>query len=120
MRGMEVYDWNAIPREEVNPTFTRQVIHADTVTVARLYMKQGCIVPLHHHINEQLSTMHEGRLKFLIDGKELVLNPGETLRIPPNVPHSAEALDDCIATDIFVPVREDWKNGTDAYLRGQK
>ena len=56
-------------------------------------------------------------MKFLIEDREIVLHPGESLRIPANVPHSAEALEDCIALDLFSPPREDWKNGTDAYLR---
>ncbi len=116
---MQVYNWSAIPVEELNPKFSRQCIHSETMTVARIQMKQGSVVPEHHHHNEQISTMHEGRLKFIIDGKELILNPGESLRIPPNVPHSAEALDDCVATDLFSPPREDWKTGADAYLRGR-
>ena len=45
------------------------------------------------------------------------MNPGEVLRIPPNVPHSAEALEDCVGVDLFSPVREDWRSGDDAYLR---
>jgi quercetin dioxygenase-like cupin family protein len=40
------------------------------------------------------------------------------LCIPPNVPHSVESLEDCVAVDIFSPVREDWVRGDDAYLRG--
>jgi quercetin dioxygenase-like cupin family protein len=115
---MQVYDWAQVPREDLNPLFSRQCIHADTMTIARVYLKKGCLVPEHSHHNEQLSMMSEGRLKFVIDGKELVLNPGEALRIPPHVPHSALALDDCVATDIFSPPREDWKSGDDAYLRG--
>jgi quercetin dioxygenase-like cupin family protein len=115
---MQVYDWSSIPREDMNPLFSRQVIHADTMTVARVYLKKGCLVPVHSHHNEQISMMMEGRLKFVIDGQEVVLNPGEALRIPPHVPHSAEALDDCIATDLFSPPRADWQTGDDAYLRG--
>jgi quercetin dioxygenase-like cupin family protein len=115
---MHVYDWARVPREDLNPLFSRQVINSDTMTVARVYMKKGCLVPLHHHHNEQISMMTEGRLKFVIGGQEVVLNPGEALRIPPNVPHSAEALDDCVAMDLFSPPREDWQRGDDAYLRG--
>jgi quercetin dioxygenase-like cupin family protein len=39
------------------------------------------------------------------------------LRIPSGVPHSAEALEDSIAVDLFSPPREDWKRGDDSYLR---
>ena len=31
---------------------------------------------------------------------------------------SVEALEDSVAVDLFAPVREDWRRGEDAYLRG--
>ena len=61
--------------------------------------------------------MEKGRLKFVLDGREVILEPGQSLHIPANLPHSAEALEDCVALDLFSPPREDWKRGDDAYLR---
>jgi quercetin dioxygenase-like cupin family protein len=58
-----------------------------------------------------------GALKFLIDGKEIVLRVGEILLIPPHMPHSAEALEDSSAIDTFTPPRQDWIDGSDQYLR---
>ena len=46
-----------------------------------------------------------------------ILETGESLQIPSNVAHSVEALEDSVALDLFVPVREDWVRGDDAYLR---
>ena len=114
---MELYNWSSVEREKLNPLFERQCIHGENITVARIWLAKGCIVPLHSHHNEQISMIEQGRLRFVLDGKEQIVGPGEVLRIPPNLPHSAEALDDVIATDIFSPHREDWKNRTDAYLR---
>jgi quercetin dioxygenase-like cupin family protein len=115
---MQHYQWNGIPVEIMSPLVSRQVIHAETITIARLVLKKGAFVPLHSHINEQISTIESGSLRFVVDDKELIVNAGETLVIPPNVPHLAEAHEDCIATDTFSPVREDWVRGDDAYLRG--
>jgi quercetin dioxygenase-like cupin family protein len=114
---MQLYEWDRITKEQLNPVCARQVIHGETLTVARLYMSKGCLVPVHHHHNEQISMVDQGRLKFVLDGQEIVVKAGEVLRIPPDVPHSAEALEDSIATDLFSPVREDWIRGDDAYLR---
>ena len=50
--------------------------------------------------------------------EKIVVRAGESLCIPPNVPHSVESLEDSVAVDIFSPVREDWVRGDDAYLRG--
>lgn len=114
---MQLYEWNRIEKEQVNPTFARQVIHGETMTVARIYLKKGGLVPEHSHHNEQISMIEHGALRFSLAGQELILKAGQVLRIPPNVPHSAEALEDSIAVDLFSPIREDWIRGDDAYLR---
>jgi len=71
-------------------------------------MRQGATVPEHSHHNEQITTIESGRVKFRINGQELILESGESLHIPAHVPHSAEALQDCVAVDVFSPPREDW------------
>jgi quercetin dioxygenase-like cupin family protein len=115
---MQHYQWNGIPVEIMSPLVSRQVLHAETITIARLVLKKGAFVPLHSHINEQISTIESGSLRFVVDGEEIFVKAGEMLVIPPNVPHLAEAHEDCTATDTFSPVREDWVRGDDAYLRG--
>lgn len=114
---MKLHQWNQIPKEEMSPVFTRQVIHSDTMTFAKLVIKKGCIVPEHSHPNEQLSYIESGSLLFKIGGREILVKGGEVLQIPGNVPHSAEAMEDSIATDLFSPPRQDWITGDDAYLR---
>ena len=114
---MDLYNWTAIPEEAMSPMLTRQAIHTEHMTIARLRIKKGAVVPMHQHPNEQVSMMETGCLRFDLDGKEVFVRAGETLRIPPNVPHSAEAMEDSVATDLFSPPRQDWISGDDAYLR---
>jgi quercetin dioxygenase-like cupin family protein len=42
-----------------------------------------------------------------LDGKDVLLRPGDILLIPSNVPHLFEALEDSVETDVFTPPRED-------------
>jgi quercetin dioxygenase-like cupin family protein len=114
---MQVYEWNRVEKEQLSPVLTRQVIHGETMTVARLYLRKGCAVPEHSHHNEQISMLEQGAVKFVVGGVEKVVKAGQVLRIPPHVPHSAEALEDSVAVDLFSPIREDWIRGDDAYLR---
>ncbi len=114
---MTLYDWNEIPLEEVTPFFARRVIHTDGMTIAQLELKQGGHVSLHHHINEQVSMVHTGKLAFHMGGEVITLGPGQSLVIPPNLPHSVDVVEDSIVTDLFTPRREDWISGNDAYLR---
>jgi quercetin dioxygenase-like cupin family protein len=114
---MTHYYWSRIEREELNPAASRQVIHSERMTVARLSLKKGAVVPSHHHENEQLTMLESGRLLFQMGGDEITVEAGEVLQIPPNVPHGVVALEDSLAVDLFSPPREDWKRGDDAYLR---
>src|SRR5919206_2288355 len=82
--------WKSVELEDLNPLLQRQFVVGRDIMLARVLMKKGCIVPLHSHHNEQLTYILEGALKFWIDGKEIVVNAGEVLTIPPHMPHKAE------------------------------
>jgi quercetin dioxygenase-like cupin family protein len=114
---MKVHRWADIPTETLNDLVTRQVVHTDTMTVARLALRSGAVVPRHSHPNEQVSTVESGCLRFVFDDGEVEVCAGESLQIPGNVPHAVHAMADAVALDLFSPVREDWVRGDDAYLR---
>jgi len=109
--------WNTVELEELNPLLQRQLVVGQDIMIARVLLKKGCIIPEHSHPNEQLTYILEGTLKFWVDGKEIVVRSGETLAIPRNMPHKAEALEDTVDLDVFNPPRADWINKTDQYLR---
>jgi quercetin dioxygenase-like cupin family protein len=111
------YNWGEIVEEKLNDLMTRRMIHTAAMTVAKLRLAKGAIVPLHSHHNEQVSMVESGSLRFEMDGEEIVLRAGDVLVIPPHVPHRVEALEDSTATDLFTPRREDWITGDDSYLR---
>lgn len=114
---MKYTAWKNVELEQVNPLLDRQIITGDEVMLARVLLKKGCIVPEHSHVNEQVTYILEGALKFWIEGKEIVVHEGEVLCIPSHVPHKAEAMEDTVDLDIFYPLRQDWLNKTDGYLR---
>src|SRR4029078_7180182 len=112
--------WSQMPIERVSATLDRRLITGERMMLAHVYLKKGCIVPRNRHENEQLTYILEGALRFWIgedESQELVVKAGEVLHLPSNVPHRAEALEDCLDVDIFDPPRQDWLNKTDAYLR---
>jgi quercetin dioxygenase-like cupin family protein len=109
--------WNDVEVEAMNSRIGRQFIVGTDTMVARILLKKGAHVPLHQHHNEQISNILEGALQFIVDGQNIVVNAGEVLCIPPNVPHEATALEDTVALDIFNPPRQDWIDRDDAYLR---
>jgi quercetin dioxygenase-like cupin family protein len=109
--------WKDVQRERLNPHIDREMVVGDKIMLARVLMKKGAHVPLHHHHNEQVTYILEGALKFHVGGKEITVRAGEVLCIPPNMPHEAWAEEDTVDLDVFNPPREDWLNKTDDYLR---
>jgi quercetin dioxygenase-like cupin family protein len=115
------YRWEDLPREQLNPQIGRRLITGDRMMIAHVYLAKGALVPKHAHENEQITYILEGHLRFSLgdDGSEIVdVRAGEVLTIPSNVPHAAEAIEDTLDVDVFNPPRQDWLDGSDAYLRG--
>lgn len=114
----EKTSWTQIESEKLSDKISRQMIFGESAMLARILLAKGAIVPRHSHVNEQITWILSGALKLIFDDGERVLRGGEFLLIPPNVPHSAEALEDTVDMDVFAPPREDWIKKTDTYLRG--
>jgi quercetin dioxygenase-like cupin family protein len=115
-----LHSWKNIPEEPLNPLLGRKMITGNQVMLAHIIMKKGCVVPAHHHENEQVTYVLKGALKFEIDGKEIIVHEGEVLHIPSNVVHKAIALEDTLDLDVFSPPRQDWIDKTDDYLRSPR
>jgi quercetin dioxygenase-like cupin family protein len=113
-----VHRWHDQPLEELNPSIERQLVHADSMTIARIHLRAGALVPRHAHHHEQVANVLEGRLRFVVGEEEHVVSAGESMIVPSGVPHEVEALTDSLVLDVFSPVRDDWVRGDDAYLRG--
>ena len=114
---MKLYSWEGIPPEALNENLWRKVIHGSKMTLAQIHFVKDAAVSSHHHENEQFSHVVSGAVRFELEGKEVVLKPGEIIHIPSNVPHRVVALEESIAIEIFSPIRQDWIDGTDDYLR---
>ena len=113
-------NWDEIPAEQVNAKFLRKLAWDGAQMIAWMECQKGCSVPAHSHVNAQLTFVVKGKWQFEMGGKKFFVGANDLLFIPPNVVHSAEAVEDLVAYDIFTPPREDWISGTDAYLRNAK
>ena len=118
---VRLVSWDNLPKEELKPGLSRNWVNGEKGMLAQIYFEKGVTVPKHSHENEQFAYVLEGALLFRIGDdqtEEVVVRAGEVLHIPSNVLHSAEALEDTVDLDVFMPPREDWLSGDDDYLRG--
>ena len=118
---VRLVSWEDLPKGELKPGLNRNWVNGEKGMLAQIYFDKGVTVPKHSHENEQFAYVLEGALLLRIgddQSEEVVVRAGEVLHIPSNVPHSAEALEDTLNLDVFVPPRQDWLAGTDHYIRG--
>ncbi len=99
--AMQLHKWNEIPEEQLTPLVTRQMLHGSSITIARLRMRKGSLVPTHSHVNEQITTIEAGSMLFVTPAERIIVRAGESLRIPPNVRavQRVEPLEDLAAVD---------------------
>jgi quercetin dioxygenase-like cupin family protein len=122
------HSWTNVRLEQLSPLLSRKVLTCKESMMAQVFLKKGAIVPAHEHHNEQITYIIEGGLRFWVgenadkapDAPFVDVMAGEVLLIPGGVRHQAHALEDTLDLDVFTPPRQDWLDGSDAYLRAKK
>lgn len=108
-----LYRWDEIALEKVTEMLSRKIVSGDREMLVQVYIKRGCLVPMHAHASEQMTYVLQGALKFLVGGEEITVREGEVLHIPSGIEHQAEALEDTFELDLFSPIRQDWLETAD-------
>ncbi|WP_199707582.1 cupin domain-containing protein [Teichococcus wenyumeiae] len=106
-----LYDVGAQPIEQVSPLIQRQYLSGSQSTIVKWTVEAGAVFPLHHHANEQITWITQGRCEVFSQENRYVLTAGSVLIIPPNVPHEFRCTEDSIDIDFFAPARQDWADG---------
>ena len=98
-----------IKSKDLAPGITGYYAHGEKMTFGYVELKAGSSVPLHQHVQEQITYILEGQLDMIIGEAACTLTAGMYHVISSNTPHSAIAKTDCKVIDAFSPVREDYK-----------
>ena len=86
-----------------------QFVHSENMTFAYWMFEAGAELPDHSHPHEQVANIIEGELELTLDGKAVIIKPGQVVVIPSGVSHSGKAITDCKIIDVFYPIREDYR-----------
>lgn len=119
--SVQTIHWDDVELETVNASMKRRIVTGELLTVAKIYLADGFVVPMHSHHNEQVTQVLKGRMRFVFGedrAQELELGPGDVVVIPAHLPHEATCIGDVEEMDTWSPRRDDWLDGSDAYLRG--
>lgn len=114
---MSFYRWEDIPEEKLTDLLSRKIVVGKNEMLALVTLKKGAFIRPHRHESEQISFILKGALKFQVNEREIVVREGGLLHLSSNMEHSATALEDTLDLDVFSPIRKDWLEGSDSYLR---
>lgn len=95
--------------EMLSGVHRRTMATTDEAMLCEFFLERGACVPDHGHVNDQVGYVVYGKLEMTIGKTVLVLNPGDSYAIPGGVRHSARALQDTLAIDVFSPPRNDYR-----------
>ena len=81
-QAVRLHRWDEIALEKVTEMVSRKIVTGEREMLAQVYLKRGCLVPMHAHESEQMTYVLQGALKFLVGGEEITVREGEVLHIP--------------------------------------
>jgi len=103
------YRWSDLPQDRPMELIARRRVIGEKAMLSYVNLTKGFSVGTHAHENEQIACVLSGRVRFGIgvegsrERHELIVEGGEVLLLPANVPHSAFAIEDSVVLDVFSP-----------------
>jgi quercetin dioxygenase-like cupin family protein len=104
-------NWSDIPVEKLGDGIERQMFIGNKLMMCRLRFAPNVVTAEHDHLHEQMTIVERGKVRFFIEGKEHIAEPGDILSFPSGCWHGATMMDEeVVLIDIFTPIREDFLN----------
>src|SRR4051794_4660438 len=101
---------NENPWIQICPGIKRRTITTGSkMYQMRAELEAACEMPIHSHPQEQIAHIISGRVRFVVDGREHEVGPGDSLYFGSNVPHGVlETIEAATIIDTFSPPRDDY------------
>ncbi len=108
MQEAKLFNWSKLPTDAPMPLLSRKRVMGEKMMISELVLQPGCMVPLHHHENEQFSCVLRGHLRFTVldaTGAERIVDVrgGDVLHLPSQVPHGVVSIEETLVLDLFSP-----------------
>ena len=99
--------WKDLAPLQVVPGLNFQPVLGEKLMVNFVRFEPNTVAPMHWHDEEQITFVIDGEFEFQVGDEKRVLRRGESVVIPPNVPHGARTYDStCLEVDTFHPPRK--------------
>ena len=108
-----------LPSEQVNgDRYIRRMVEGVHHMVCIVESEPGWVTQQHDHHNDETLYILRGQMTVIVADEEHVLNAGDFIYLPPDVPHKGiVGPEGMTQLKVFSPPRQDYIEKTDAYLR---
>ncbi len=76
--------------------------------MVKIAFEKGAVGEPHSHPHIQCSYVESGEFELTIASEVRTLNAGDSVLVPTNAMHGAQALAEGVLIDVFTPLREDF------------
>ena len=88
---------------------TRTIHNDEGFSLVLAKLEKNSYVPTHSHTVAQITTVNKGAIVFKKGNEEpVILTQGQSIFVPPNMPHSGYVLEYSEVHDFFSPERDDF------------
>ena len=109
MEIKNVFPGNENELEDMGGGLRRKVCaYNDDLMAVEVHFDTGTVAAVHHHPHTQVTYVVSGKFEFELDGKKVIVGPGDSLYKQGNLPHGATCLEAGMLIDMFTPHREDF------------
>ena len=102
MASPEKVDWDELKFTEVRPGIFGATVHTPQLTATLYRYGPGSYWEEHQHPQDQITTVLEGVIDFVVDGRPVRLTAGQLATLPGGTPHSASvAAPGAVSLNVF-------------------
>lgn len=97
------------PVEALEGIFRKTLVYNKDIMLCHFLLHKGAKVPVHSHKEHQVGYILSGKLRFITENDDFVLQEGDSYIFDSNKKHGAIILEESEVIDVFNPSREDYK-----------
>ncbi|MDO5326833.1 MAG: cupin domain-containing protein [Clostridia bacterium] len=86
----------------------RVLSYSEELMTVEVVFEAGAEGALHTHPHTQCTYVLSGRFQYTVEDESVDLGPGDSIVVPPNLPHGTKCLEAGTLLDIFTPMRKDF------------
>ena len=95
--------------EMLKGIYRRTLCYNDEIMLCHFTLYKNSEIPMHQHNEHQVGFIIKGKIIFLTDDGEFILQEGDSYIFQANEKHGAKILEESEVIDVFNPSRADYK-----------